>query len=180
MSNRTLTHRKAQMSDLDAIEALIDRAIADLQTPFLDEKQIEASRTIMGVDTQLIEDRTYFVVMIGGELAGCGGWSPRATLYGGDETPGRNGAYLNPDHDPARIRAMYTHPAYARRGVGRRVLSLCEIAAQEAGFQHVKLVSTLAGEPLYRACGYVAVERFTDDRGGTPVPLVGMRKRLSP
>ena len=150
----------------------------DQSKPFLDEGQIASSRTIMGLDTQLIEDGTYFVVEADGELAGCGGWSRRATLYGGDQSPGRNAALLDPAKDAARVRAMYTHPLYTRQGVGRLILSLCENAARDEGFEQVELAATLAGEPLYRACGYEAYERIVDDRGGIGVPLLRMRKRL--
>ena len=132
----------------------------------------------MGLDRQLIDDRTYFVVEQAGALAGCGGWSRRATLYGGDHSPGRDAALLDPAQDAARVRAMYTHPAFARRGVGRLILTLCEDAARAEGFSRAELVATLAGEPLYAACGYLARERFVDDRGGVPVPLVRMAKAL--
>jgi GNAT superfamily N-acetyltransferase len=173
-----LTHRLAALADLDALRALMDAAISELQKPFLDEHQIAASHTIMGLDTQLVEDGTYFVVEADGELAGCGGWSRRATLYGGDQSPGRDAALLDPAVDAARVRAMYTHPRHSRRGVGRLILSLCEAAARAEGFERVELMATRAGEPLYRACGYQALERTTDDRGGAPVPLVRMRKPL--
>ncbi len=132
----------------------------------------------MGLDTQLIEDGTYFVVNVSDELAGCGGWSRRATLYGGDQSPGRSPALLDPATDAARIRAMYTHPAHTRKGVGRLILVLCEDAARAEGFLRAEIMATLAGEPLYRACGYQACERVVDDRGGAPVPLVRMRKQL--
>lgn len=171
--------RLARRDDLTGLEALMDAAISGLQAPFLDERQIASSRAIMGLDTQLVEDGTYFVVESNGELAGCGGWSRRATLYGGDRTPGRSAALLNPATDAARIRAMYTHPHHARRGVGRRILSACEDAARREGFTRMELMSTLSGEPLYLACGYVPLERVTDARGGAPVPLVRMAKALS-
>lgn len=174
----TLTHRRAQRGDLDALRALMDAAIAELQTPFLDARQIESSRTIMGLDTQLVDDGTYFVVELDGELAGCGGWSRRATLYGGDQSPGRSAALLDPATDPARVRAMYTHPRHTRKGIGRLILSLCEDAARAEGFGTAELMATLAGEPLYRACGYEPVERIVDDRGGAGVPLIRMRKQL--
>ena len=148
----------------------MDAAISELQRPFLDPGQIASSRTIMGLDTQLVEDGTYFVVEANGQVAGCGGWSRRATLYGGDQTPGRNARFLDPKRDPAKIRAMYTHPIYARRGVGRLILSLCENAARHEGFLKVELMATMSGESLYRACGYEAVERILDERGGAPVP----------
>lgn len=160
------------------MSALMDAAIAELQRPFLDAAQIAASRTIMGLDSQLIDDKTYFVVEQGDALAGCGGWSRRATMYGGDRSPGRDAALLDPAKDPVRVRAMYTHPAFVRRGVGRLILSLCENSARAERFTRAELVATLAGEPLYRACGYQATERFVDDRGGTAVPLVRMSKAL--
>jgi len=174
----TLTHRPANREDLDALRALMEAAIAELQKPFLNEQQVASSRTIMGLDTQLIEDGTYFVVENDGELAGCGGWSRRATLYGGDQTPGRDAALLDPSKDAARVRAMYTHPLHVRKGVGRLILSLCEDAARREGFSRVELMATMAGEPLYRACGYEAVERIEDDRGGAPVPMLRMTKAL--
>ena len=156
----------------------MEAAIAELQQPFLDAAQIAASRTIMGLDTQLIDDGTYFIVESAGELAGCGGWSRRATLYGGDQTPGRSPALLDPPRDAARTRAMYTHPRHARKGVGRLILSLCEQGARAEGFTRMELMATLAGEPLYLACGYQPVERLADDRGGAPVPLIRMIKSL--
>jgi len=176
--NITLTHRLARRDDLDALKRLMDAAIGELQKPFLTDDQIASSRAIMGLDRQFIDDGTYFVVEVQGELAGCGGWSRRATLYGGDQTPGRSAALLDPATDAARVRAMYTHPRHTRQGVGRLILSLCEAAARAEGFQRVELMATLSGEPLYRACGYEPFETFTDDRGGIPVPLLRMRKRL--
>lgn len=156
----------------------MDAAISELQKSFLDENQIASSRAIMGLDTQLIDDGTYFIVEADGQLAGCGGWSRRATMYGGDQTPGRSAALLDPAKDAARIRAMYTHPDHTRKGVGRLFISLCEAAAKSEGFTRVELVATLAGEPLYRACGYVPYENIMDDRGGVGVPLLRMKKSL--
>lgn len=173
-----LGHRLARREDLGALRALMDAAISELQKPFLDESQIASSRKIMGLDTQLVDDGTYFVVEVDGGLAGCGGWSRRATLYGGDHSPGRDAVLLDPAKDAARVRAMYTHPCRARQGVGRLILSLCEEAARSEGFRTVELMATLAGEPLYRACGYEARERVLDERGGAAVPLVRMSKTL--
>jgi len=173
-----LTHRLARLDDVEDLEALMDAAIAELQKPFLDGDQIASSRAIMGLDTQLIEDGTYFVVTMGGDLAGCGGWSRRATLYGSHRTAGRSPARLDPAIDPARIRAMYTHPNHVRKGVGRLIIALCEAAALAEGFTRMELMSTMCGEALYRACGYEALERVVDDRGGVPVPLVRMAKVL--
>ena len=173
-----LVWRVADRRDIPALSILMDAAIAQLQRGFLDDAQIAASRAIMGLDTQLVEDGTYFVVESGGVLAGCGGWSRRATLYGGDHSPGREPALLDPEMDAARVRAMYTAPAFARRGVGRLILSLCEEAAGAEGFKRLELVSTLAGQPLYAAGGYTPIEAFEDPRGGAPVPLVRMGKAL--
>jgi GNAT superfamily N-acetyltransferase len=178
MTTQSLTHRLARHDDLDALRVLMDAAISELQRPFLDENQIASSRAIMGLDTQLIDDGTYFIVEEDGNLAGCGGWSRRATLYGGDQSPGRCGDLLDPTQEAARIRAMYTHPNHTRKGVGRMILNLCEDAARAEGFQKVELMATLAGEPLYSACGYTLLERLLDDRGGTPVPLLRMTKSL--
>jgi GNAT superfamily N-acetyltransferase len=172
------SHRLATRPDLPALIELMTAAIDELQKGFLSADQIAASRAIMGLDTQLIDDGTYFVVEAGGVLAGSGGWSRRNTLYGGDHTPGRNAALLDPATDAARVRAMYTNPAFARRGVGRLLLSLCEAHATAEGFGRVELASTMSGEPLYRACGYKPIEWFTDDRGGVAVPLIRMTKSL--
>ncbi|HUR42682.1 MAG TPA: GNAT family N-acetyltransferase [Aestuariivirga sp.] len=173
-----LTHRLARLEELDALRALMDLAIGELQKPFLSNDQIASSRTIMGLDTQLIDDGTYFVIEQDSKLAGCGGWSRRATLYGSNQTPGRDAALLDPSKDAARVRAMYTHPDFTRRGVGRLILALCEAAARAEGFKSVELMATASGEPLYLACGYQPGERLTDDRGGTPVPLMRMSKTL--
>jgi GNAT superfamily N-acetyltransferase len=173
-----LQHRLATRGDLPALTGLMELAIGELQKPFLNDAQIASSRTIMGLDTQLIDDGTYFMVERDGRLAGCGGWSRRSTLYGGDASPGRDAALLDPEKDAARVRAMYTHPDFARRGVGRLILDLCESAARAEGFTRVELMATMAGVPLYRACGYLPVEDVIDDGGGTPVPLLRMRKRL--
>ncbi|UQU66517.1 GNAT family N-acetyltransferase [Couchioplanes caeruleus] len=175
----TLTSRLATRADLPALRPLIDAAIAGLQRGFLDPAQIASSHAIMGLDTQLVDDGTYFVAELDGHLAGCGGWSRRATLYGGDHSIGRDPAPLDPARDPAKIRAMYTHPAYARRGVGRLILSRCEAAAAAEGFTVLELMGTLSGRPLYEAAGYRVVEHLTDAAGGVPVPLVRMRKNLA-
>jgi GNAT superfamily N-acetyltransferase len=174
------THRLATEDDLPAIRALMDLAIAEHLKAFLDPAQVELSKSIMGLDTQLIADRTYLLVEEGGRLAGCGGWSRRATLYGGDHsTSQRNAALLDMATDAARIRAMYTHPDFARRGVGRLILDICESAARDAGFRSVELMATMSGEPLYRACGYTDIQRITAaSRDGVDVPGVRMGKTL--
>lgn len=179
MPSTPFTHRLARAADIGALSAVMDAAIAQLQRGFLSREEIEASRAVMGLDTQLVADGTYFVIESEGRVAGCGGWSRRATLFGGDHSAGRDAALLDPARDPARVRAMYTAPAFARRGVGRLILSLCERAAAREGFARVELAATLAGEPLYRACGYAVIERFT---AGTPqgvaIPLARMGKSL--
>ena len=172
------THRIATTNDLELLEAVMDAAISELQKDFLSPEEIESSRAIMGIDTQLIKDGTYYVVLDGEAVAGCGGWSRRATMYGGDHTPGRDPELLDPTIDAARVRAMYTTPAYARRGVGRLILSLCHEAAKEEGFKRLELMGTMAGEPLYTKYGFVPIERLTDDRGGVAVPLVRMAKTI--
>jgi GNAT superfamily N-acetyltransferase len=174
------THRLAVEADLAALKALMRRSIGQLQCGFLSAAEIAASFGLMGLDTQLVADRTYFVVEAGGVLAGCGGWSRRATLYGGDHTTStRDPAPLDPAKDAARVRAMYTDPAFVRRGIGRLILSLCESAAAAEGFTRVQLAATLAGVPLYRACGYAEIERVAGGPvNGVPVPLVLMGKTL--
>jgi GNAT superfamily N-acetyltransferase len=125
--------------------------------------------------TQLIEDGTYFVVEHEGML---GGWSRRATLYGSDMTVGRNPAMLDPARDAARVRAMYTDPGQARRGVGTLILALCEEAARGESFRRLELMATMAGEPLYRARGFVPIERVDHHQDGIVVPLIKMAKNL--
>jgi len=174
---RDLSLRLALEDDLPALRALMDAAIRELQAPFLSPEQLAASFSIMGLDTQLVVDRTYFVVEAGARTAGCGGWSRRATLFGGDHSRGRDAALLDPAKDAARVRAMYTHPDFTRRGVGRMVLDACEAAAAAEGFARCELAATLAGEPLYNACGYRQIERFeADTPQGVAVPLVRMGK----
>ena len=175
-----LTHRFATPGDIPQLTALMNTAIVELLKPFLTPHEIAASFSVMGLDTRLIEDGTYFVIQSEGRLAGCGGWSRRATLFGGSHSAGRNDALLDPGKDAARIRAMYTHPDFARRGVGRLVLELCEGAAAGAGFSAVELAATLAGEPLYRACGYCEIARLeAETPSGIRVPLIRMGKPLT-
>ena len=173
--------RLATEADIPSIRDLMARSIAELQRGFLDAAGIAASRAVMGLDTQLIADRTYFVATIDGALAGCGGWSARATLYGGDHSADlRDARRLDPAHEPARVRAMFTDPAFARRGVGSAILAACEKAAKAAGFGAAEMMATLAGEPLYRAYGYAVAERTqAAPIDGVAVPLVRMAKKLA-
>lgn len=175
-----LTNRLATRADVPELVTLMRAAIDELQKDYLDEAQIRSSHAIMGIDNQLIDDGTYYVVESEGRVAGCGGWSRRATLYGGDHTAGRDTALLDPRRDAARVRAMYTHPDFTRRGVGRMILSLCEDAAAAEGFTRLELVSTLAGAPLYTAAGFEPIEELEDASGGVPVPIIRMEKAIPP
>ena len=174
------THRVASVEDLDALREVMRRSIETLQDGFLTPAQVAASHKVMGLDTKLVEDGTYFVVESGGRIAGCGGWSWRSTLYGGDESVvSREPQALDPAKDAARIRAMYTDPSFARQGVGKLILRLCEEAAMRAGFQRATMMATMAGVPLYRACGYAEAEPVVNVHiDGVEVPLVRMEKRL--
>jgi GNAT superfamily N-acetyltransferase len=175
------THRVATLKDLDDLREVMRRSIETLQDSFLTREQVRASHKVMGLDTQLVKDGTYLIVECEGQIAGCGGWSWRSTLYGGDvSVVSREPRPLDPAAEPARIRAMYTHPDFARRGVGRLVLQLVEAAAMEAGFHSATMMATMAGVPLYSSCGYVAVESVQEALvDGVAVPLVRMEKALN-
>jgi GNAT superfamily N-acetyltransferase len=174
------THRLATADDLPALCALMTLAIRRLIGAYFTDERLEASFEIMGVDTQLIDDRTYFAVEDGGRIVGSGGWSRRATMFGGDHSAGRDARPLDPASEPARIRAMYTHPDCARRGIGRRVLTLCEAAAAAEGFRDLELVATVAGEPLYAAYGFTVVERLAVPTSrGVTVPCARMAKPIA-
>ena len=167
------------MGDLPELRALMALSIRALIGAYLDAAGVEASFEIMGVDSQLIEDRTYFAVECEGRIAGCGGWSRRATLFGGDHSVGRDARLLDPTVEPARVRAMYTHPDFVRRGIGRLVLSLCEAAAAREDFRSLELVATVAGEPLYSACGFTVLERIAVPTSTVTVPCARMRKPIA-
>jgi GNAT superfamily N-acetyltransferase len=174
------THRLAHIEDLPELRQLMSRAIEQLQHDFLSPEQVRASHSVMGLDTQLVKDQTYFKVEIDNRIIGCGGWSWRATLYGGDNSIiEREPAALNPAFDAAKVRAMYTDPDFTRRGVGRLILKLCEEAARNANFQRTEMMATLAGEPLYRAYGYQVTEQILSAPiDGVCVPLLRMEKTL--
>lgn len=190
-----LTYRLATLADIPALEALIPLSARTLQLTHYTAAQIEAALgPVFGVDTQLIRDGTYFVAVDSGatpptaaspapaaRLVGCGGWSKRKTLYGGDR--GKSGAdpLRDPATEPAMIRAFFVHPDYARRGIGRRLMELSETAALAAGFRAIEIVATLPGEPLYATFHYTAVERFDIPLPtGTPLPVVRLRKPAPP
>lgn len=178
LDQEPFTSRPATADDVPALEPLVEAAIDELQKGFLDDAQIRSSHAIMGLDRQLIEDGTYFVIESCRLPVGCGGWSRRATLYGGDHSGGRNSALLDPSTEPARVRAMYTRPGLTRRGIGRLILALCESAAAAEGFRRLELMSTLSGWPLYSAVGFEVIEEVTDASGGVPVPLIRMGKDI--
>jgi GNAT superfamily N-acetyltransferase len=174
-----LSHRLATSADLPELRGLMDVSIRALIGAYLDPARVEASFEFMGLDSQLIEDGTYFVVECENRIAGCGGWSRRATLFGGDHSGGRDARLLDRATEPARVRAMYTHPEATRRGVGRLVLSLCEAAAVREGFRSLELVASVAGEPLYLACGFSIVERIeVPTSTGVTVPCARMAKKI--
>ena len=171
--------RLAREHDIKPLRALMNAAIGQLQSDYLTPDAVLASFSIMGLDSQLIADGCYFLVEVGEHIGGCGGWSRRATLFGGDHSAGRDAALLDPAKDPARVRAMYTHPGFVRRGIGRMILSACEAAAAAEGFRSCELAATLAGEPLYRACGYAEIERMdVPTPNGVTVPITRMGKSL--
>jgi len=185
MNARRFTHRLATEADVRAIEDLMKAAIAENMKEFLSGEEIAATQESMGLDTALICDRTYFVVETAQNgtavIVGCGGWSRRRTLYGGDHTAGRDDSYADPATDAARIRAMYTRPGWTRQGIGSLLLQLGESAARAAGYTAIELGATLSGEPLYRARGYVEVGRETlTGANGSPSVVIVMHKPLVP
>jgi len=153
--------RPAIDADIPALADLIPRSARALQAPYYSPAEIEAALgPVFAIDRQLIADGTYYVVEHGNNVVGCGGWSRRLAVFGGDTASAGAPVELDAQHDPARIRAFFVDPVWARRGVGRLLLATCEAALQAAGFQKAVLVATLAGEPLYLAAGYSVVERY--------------------
>ena len=172
--------RKAKLDDGPAIERLIELSARSLSRGDYSERQIEAAvASVFGVDTRLILDGTYFVAESAGTLIGCGGWSRRKTLFGGDRYAVRDPGELDPESEPAKIRAFFVHPDYARQGVARAILSACESEAGARGFRSAELMATLPGLRLYRACGYEGGGRVEYDLGdGVRIEFVPMRKEL--
>jgi GNAT superfamily N-acetyltransferase len=176
--------RTAASADIPALAALIDASVRGLQAGDYTAAQIDgALRTVYGVDTQLIADGTYFAVETGGGatlIVGCGGWSKRKTLYGGDRYGGREDSLLDPACDAARIRAFFVHPEWARRGIGAMILAACESAALAAGFTRLEMGATLTGVPFYRAKGYCATQDLSVPLpGGDALAIIRMEKTLS-
>jgi len=172
--------RLARREDAPLLAQLIEQSARALSAPFYTPAQTEAAiKHIFGVDTQLIDDGTYFVAALDGQPVACGGWSKRRTLFGGDQMKESSDPLLDPTHDAARIRAFFVHPDFARRGIGSRLIDACETAARKAGFSRIELVATLPGEPLYTARGYQAIDRFDVHLPGEiDVSVVRMGKSL--
>jgi RimJ/RimL family protein N-acetyltransferase len=171
--------RVACESDVAALEALICLSVHGLQATFYSQAQRDAALgSVFGVDRQLIRDGTYFVAEQAGQVVGCGGWSRRRSLYGGDGDRTSEDALLDPQHDAARVRAFFVHPGWARRGIGRTLMVACEQAITAAGFRAVEIVATLPGEPLYASFGYAVVERYEIPMADSlRLPVVRMSKR---
>jgi len=180
--------RLATHDEVPALRQLIEASVRELQAPDYTQKQREAAlRTVFGVDSQLIADGTYFVAdasdaqvgdTIQPAIAGCGGWSKRKTLFGGDQWSGREDSLLDPVHDAAKIRAFFVHPAWARQGVGTLILDACEDAARAAGFTRFEMGATLTGVKLFGAKGYAPVKRMDVPLdNGEVLPIVQMEKR---
>ena len=182
--------RQAIHSDIPLLKILIDSSVRGLQAQDYTPAQMESAlKTVYGVDSQLIEDGTYFVAEVEKDeappmsgqsrplIVGCGGWSKRRTLYGGDHCTGRHDELLDLRHDAARIRAFFVHPKWARRGIGSMILGACEEAAKTAGFARLEMGATLTGVPFYRAKGYIAAEHLEVPlANGESLPIVRMTK----
>ncbi|MBD1364085.1 GNAT family N-acetyltransferase [Mucilaginibacter sp. ZT4R22] len=173
--------RLANSNDIPALQQLIALSVRGLSKGYYTDAQIESAiKYIFGVDTQLVKDGTYYLTEKDGVITGCGGWSKRNTLYGGDQHKAVEDPLLDPSKDAARIRAFFVHPGYARQGIGRKLINTCEDAAQANGFSTMELGATLPGVPLYEALGYTAVERIDAPLpDGEVLGIVRMRKELS-
>ena len=176
-----LQYRVAEAGDIPVLHALIEQSVRGLQAGEYSPEQMDgALGTYLGVDTQLIADRTYFAVEdADGLLIACGGWSRRKTLFGADRRPDRDESLLDPKTDAAKIRAFFVHPEWARRGIGSRILELCEEAARAEGFTCFEMGATLTGVPLYRRWGYAELERIELPlANGASLPIVRMTKAV--
>jgi len=169
------------MDERDAIKQLIAESARHLSRRHYNDQQIEAAiTTVFGVDTDLIEDGTYFVAEESGVLVGCGGWSKRKTLFGGDQYSARDAGYLDPAFEFAKIRAFFIHPEHARKGIARAILARCEDEARAQGFRGLELMSTLPGIEFYKSCGFEAAGTFDLELvAGLKLELMPMRKGLT-
>jgi GNAT superfamily N-acetyltransferase len=172
--------RIAESADVPVLQGLIVRSARALSAGYYTPEQTEAAiRHVFGVDSQLIADRTYFLIERDGEVVACGGWSRRRTLFGGDQAKSAADPLLDPAVEAARIRAFFVDPRMARRGLGRELMTACTEAARSAGFTALELVATLPGEPLYLAAGFAVTERMELDLPpGIRVPVLRMRRAL--
>ncbi len=177
----SITIRLATHADVPILQSLIPLSVRELSAKYYNAVQIEAAILhIFGVDTQLIDDGTYFVAETDGVLVGCGGWSKRRTLFGGDQLKIEPDALLNPAVDAARIRAFFVHPNWARQGIGRKIIAACESAIRVEGFQTIELMATLPGEPLYAAMGYVVTQSLEIPMpNGATLPAKQMVKHIT-
>jgi len=173
--------RLACAADVPKLQELVERSARALSVGYYSDVQIESAvRYVFGVDSSLISDGTYFVAETQAVLAGCGGWSRRRNLYGGDQRPAGSMELLDPALEAARIRAFFVAPEYARHGIGRRLLETCAAAARKAGFRQLELMATLPGVPFYRNVGFRECEPFTDTLpDGTRIEFVRMEQPLS-
>jgi len=173
--------RLATFKDISELEKLLALSVRGLSKEHYTTFQIESSlKYIFGIDTQLISDCTYYVVEIDQMIVGCGGWSMRNTLYGGDQHKELMDPLLDPKTDAARIRAFFVHPDYARRGIGRQIMRICEAEAKKCGFSNIELGATLPGIPLYKAMGFSEVENIVEFLpDGEKLELVKMIKVIS-
>ena len=181
---QTFRIRTATEDDIPGLRTLIETSVRELQRSDYTAAQIEgAIGHALGLDTQLIRDRTYFAAVAAADpqqLVGCGGWSFRNTLFGSDGGPDREPRRLDPDNDAAKIRAIFVHPGWSRQGLGSAILAHCENAALQAGFTRVEMGSTLTGVPLYLLKGYLrAAEHCVPLPNGEVLPIVHMVKTLS-
>ena len=171
--------RIATLEDVPVLQKLIARSAESLSVGYYTPVQVAALvQHVFGVDTQLIADRTYYVMEPDGAVVACGGWSGRATLFGGDQMKTDADPLLDPSVDAARIRAFFVDPRMARRGLGRALLARCVDAARAAGFRSMDLVATLPGEPLYRAGGFIVTERFDLRLADVDVPVARMSRAI--
>ena len=171
------THRKAEIQDIPAIEELMDLSISEVLGKLTDKKELEASYESMGLDTKLIEDNSYFLIFEADTLIGSGGYSIRKTLFGGNHTPNRSDDLLVPGKEPSKIRAMYTHPDWIRKGIGSMILELSENESKKLGFNKAELMATISGILLYQDRGYeVDKEIEYESRAGNKVRMYRMFK----
>ena len=179
-ADETVVIRRATDADVPPLHALIEASVRGLQANDYTPAEIEgALGHVLGLDSQLVRDGTYFIAEADGEMVASGGWSYRATLCGSDGMTGREPARLDPAKDAAKIRAIFVHPAWARKGLGTLLLAYCEQQAQEAGFTRLEMGSTLTGAPLYRLRGYEEQERIAIPLpNGEALPIIRMTKSL--